>query len=321
MAVYTHVDADEVTALLSHYDVGTLSSLIGIEQGVENTNYFLNTDKGHFILTLFEKRVDPADLPFFLGLMHHLAQSQIPCPMPVARRDGAFVSTIKERCAALTTFLEGTMIARITPAACAEIGKALARMHVAGQGFPLTRPNTMGLPAWKDLFEKTRAQADDVKGGLCDILTKEMAFLSQSWPTDLPRGLIHADLFPDNVFFKGEGLCGLIDFYFSCTDFLAYDLVICMNAWCFEHNVSFNITKARALIEGYERIRPLTAEEKWRLPTLARGASMRFLLSRLYDGLNQVPGALVKAKDPTDYLSRLVFHQQVPSFTAYGLDP
>ncbi len=321
MAVYTHVSLDEAKEALAAYNIGQVQELTGIKSGVENTNYLLKTDQSKYILTLYEKRVNPMDLPFFLGLMDHLVKSQIPAPAPVPRKDGAFISVIKERPAALTTFLEGSMPDRLTPELCGDIGKTLARLHVAGQGFQMTRPNTMSLPSWKDLFDKTQGRADEVRQGLGAVLTEEMAFLSQSWPTDLPRGLIHADLFPNNVFATDNKITGVFDFYFACTDFLVYDLVITMNAWCFEHNVSFNITKARAMLQGYERVRPLSQEEKWRLPTLARGASMRFLLSRLYDWLNQVPGALVKPLDPTEYLTRLVFHQQISSLTAYGFDP
>jgi homoserine kinase type II len=222
----------------------------------------------------------------------------------------------------LFSFLEGAAPERITPALCAEVGMWLARLHMAGEGMVLTRGNGMSLPAWRDLIGQCGDRANEVAPGFAEILKDELAFLSQSWPSNLPRGVIHADLFPDNVFFDGDKLCGMIDFYFACTDFLAYDLVITLNAWCFEqNNVAFNITKARALLRGYERVRPLTAEERWRLPTLARGASIRIIATRLYDWLHQVPGALVKAKNPLDYLTRLQFHQQISSLTAYGFDP
>lgn len=319
MAVYTQVSTAEASRFLDDYALGDLQALTGIRQGVENSNFRLETTKGRYILTLYEKRVREAELPFFIGLMEHLAAHGLPCPLPIKGKDGQALRRLNDRPAAIISFLEGRAPERISPEICHEVGQGLARMHVAGAGMPLRRDNALRLPAWVDLFAKCAANADTVKPGLAAQVEKELDFLLTRWPDSLPEGVIHADLFPDNVFFNGDALCGLIDFYFACNDFLAYDLAITMNAWCFEREVAFNVTKAQAMMQGYEKIRPLSAAESRALPVLARGAALRFLLTRLYDWLNQVPDALVKAKNPLEYLSRLNFHQQVSSASAYGV--
>ena len=320
MAVYTKVSADEAAGFLAAYDLGTLRDLAGIRQGVENTNYFVTTTTGRYVLTLYEKRTRREDLPFFVGLMEHLGHQGIPCPLPVQGKDGQALRELNDRPAALVSFLEGKMPERITPEICAEVGRGLARLHQAGKTFEKKRDNSVGLPAWLDLFAACKNRADDVMAGLSALIDSELSFLQQNWPRALPQGVIHADLFPDNVFFGDDKLCGIIDFYFACTDALAYDLVITLNAWCFERSVAFNLTKAHALIKGYESVRPLSKTEREALPILARGAAMRFLLTRLYDWLHQVEGALVKAKDPLEYLTRLQFHQHVANVTSYGFE-
>ena len=321
MAVYTKVSTEDAARFLAAYDLGEVRELAGIRQGVENTNYFLTTSAGRYVLTLYEKRTRREDLPFFVGLMEHLAQNGIPCPSPLRAKDGEALRELNGRPAALVSFLEGKMPERITPEICGEVGRGLARMHEAGKHFSLQRENSVGMPAWLDLFAQNKARADEVMAGLGSIIETELAFLQKNWPRALPRGVIHADLFQDNVFFDESKLCGVIDFYFACTDFLAYDLVITLNAWCFERSVAFNLTKAHALIKGYESVLPLAASEREALPVLARGAAMRFLLTRLHDWLHQVPDALVKAKDPLEYLTRLQFHQHVANVTAYGFEP
>jgi homoserine kinase type II len=320
MAVYTEVDDGELAAFIGRYDVGELTSYKGIAEGVENSNYLVHTTGGSFILTLYEKRVDPADLPFFLGLMHHLAAAGIPCPTPVATRDHKTLGTLAGRPAALITFLEGMWIRRPRTRHCAELGSALAAMHIAAAGFEGTRHNALSRDAWRSLFEQCRAHADSVHAGLNAELDRELDALSVHWPRDLPTGVIHADLFPDNVFFLGDRLSGIIDFYFACTDAFAYDIAICLNAWCFEIDGSFNITKARALLSAYEAKRPLNEAEFDALPLLARGSAMRFLLTRLYDWVNTPGDALVKRKDPIEYLKKLRFHSSVASAKEYGLD-
>lgn len=320
MAVYTEVSDEEVAAFAAEYDVGDVVALKGIAEGVENSNYLMVSDTGQYILTLYEKRVDESDLPFFLGLMEHLSARGIACPLPIRGRDGRALRRLAGRPAVLVTFLEGMWPRRVQPRHCAELGKAMALMHLAGADFPMTRRNTLSLADWRPLFERTADRAHEVMDGLADGLAAELDSLAAAWPKDLPTGLIHADLFPDNVFFKGERLSGLIDFYFACTDAFAYDLAICLNAWCFEPDGAFNITKARLMLHNYRKVRPFSAAELGALPVLARGSALRFLLTRLYDWLNQPPGALVKPKDPLEYWQRLRFHQQVRGPGAYGLD-
>ena len=320
MAVYTEVPDEELEAFLAAYDIGALLSYKGIAEGVENSNYMLHTDKGVFFLTLYEKRVAAGDLPFFLGLMNHLAGRGINCPTPIRNRAGEMLGELSGRPAAIISFLEGVHVRRPQPRHCVEVGAALARMHLAGRDFALQRPNALNADAWGPLFDSCRAGADAVAAGLAAELDRELNQLARDWPRELPAGVIHADLFPDNVFFIGDRLSGLIDFYFACNDAFAYDLAICLNAWCFESDGAFNITKARALLQAYTQVRPLDAAELATLPLLARGAAMRFLLTRLYDWINHPPGAFVKPKNPKEYLTRLRFHRGVSSPAGYGLD-
>jgi homoserine kinase type II len=319
MAVYTEVPDDELAQFVASYDLGALLSYKGIAEGVENTNYLIHTEKGPYFLTLYEKRVAPADLPFFLGLMEHLAKAGINCPTPVHDRQGRVLRTLAGRPAAIVTFLEGVWIRRPQPRHCGALGKALAGLHVAGRGLELKRANALGLAGWRPLFERFATRADEIASGLAATIRHELDYLEASWPAGLDEGVIHADLFPDNVFFLGDTLSGLIDFYFACNDALAYDVAITLNAWCFETDYSFNITKGRALLKGYQSVRPLTPEECGALPVLARGAALRFLLTRGYDWLHTASTALVKRKDPIDYLRRLKFHRAVRSAAAYGL--
>lgn len=320
MAVYTDVSGEELAAFLADYDLGAMLSLKGIAEGVENSNYLLHTEKGYFILTLYEKRVAEADLPFFIGLMQHLAARGLNCPQPVKNRRGDALGRLAGRPAAIVTYLDGMWPRRQNAKQCAAVGDADALLHIDGEGFALKRPNALSIEAWRPLYESAASRADSVHPGLAAFIEKELSWLEANWPRGLPQGVIHADLFPDNVFFLGEKLSGLIDFYFACNDAFAYDLAICVNAWCFEPDASFNITKGRAMIENYRRRRPLNAQEVEAIPALARGASMRFLLTRLVDWLNVPPGALVRPKDPLEYFRKLRFHAQATSIRDYGAD-
>ncbi|WP_442578646.1 homoserine kinase [Mesorhizobium sp. ASY16-5R] len=319
MAVYTDVSEGELGAFLKNYEVGELLSYKGIAEGSENSNYLLHTSTGPYILTLYEKRVERDDLPFFLGLMDHLAKKGIVCPLPVHRRDGAVIGEVAGRAAALITFLEGMWMRRPTVAQCREVGKALAALHVAGADFPLTRPNALQIDGWRKLWAGARDRADEVEPGLVAEVDRDFAELDRNWPKNLPSGVIHADLFPDNVFFLGQKLSGLIDFYFACNDFFAYDLATCLNAWCFEKDHSYNLTKSTALLAGYRSVRPLEAAEIDALPLLAQGSALRFMLTRLYDWLTIPDGALVQKRDPHEFIRRLRFHRQVRSASEYGL--
>jgi len=320
MAVYTDVTDEELAGFLAQYELGELIACKGIAEGVENSNFLLHTGQGLFILTIYEKRVKAEDLPFFLGLMDHLAHGGIPCPTPVHGRDGAALRRLKGKPAAIVGYLKGVSVKRPLVEHVGELGAGLARLHLAGRGFALARANDLSVAGWRRLVEATAARADEVAPGLAEELAGELALLERCWPEALPGGVIHADLFPDNVFFLGGRLSGLIDFYFACNDAFAYDLAVCLNAWCFERPHELNITKARRLIAAYRQVRPLARAELEALPLLARGAALRFLLTRLYDWLNQVAGALVRPKDPLEYLARLRFHRRVDRIGAYGLD-
>jgi homoserine kinase type II len=319
MAVYTDVPDDELRLFVAAYDLGEVVSCKGIAEGVENSNFLLRTETGTFILTLYEKRVDPRDLPFFIGLMEHLAGEGFACPTPLRARDGIALRRLCGRPAALVTFLDGMWPRRIQPFHCAGLGRTLAELHRAGAGFSGRRPNNLSLAGWETLFVACRGRADEVRQGLAAELAAELAAIAAAWPAALPEGVIHADLFPDNVFFRGERVSGVIDFYFACTDFLAYDIAICLNAWCFEHDGSFNVTKARLMLSSYRAVREISAAELAALPLLARGSALRFLLTRLYDWLNHPPGAFVRPKDPLEYLQKLRFHRGVAGPGAYGL--
>ncbi len=319
MAVYTDVSDEDLAAFLELYDVGSLVSFKGIAEGVENTNYILHTSQRPYILTLYEKRVAETDLPFFLQLMEHLAARSVPCPTPVRNREGRALQTLAGRPAALITFLDGVSVRRPQTEHCALLGAALARLHLAGRDFPLKRANALSLDGWGKLVADTALRADECAPGLGEEIAQEYAHLQGVWPEGLPAGVIHADLFPDNVFFLGGEISGLIDFYFACNDFLAYDLAICMNAWCFEQPNAINVTKARALLRGYNAERELGEGERRALPVLARGAALRFLLTRLFDWFHTDENAFVRPKDPLEYRRKMRFHQQVSSVEDYGL--
>ncbi|MBZ8133450.1 homoserine kinase [Afifella sp. IM 167] len=321
MAVYTEIGDGELEAFLKDYDLGGVLAFKGIAEGVENSNYLLHTEAGFFILTLYERRVKREDLPFFLSLMQHLSDRGIDCPLPVKARDGKALRELAGRPAAIISFLDGMGVRRPRVMHCAGVGGALAAMHEAGRDFPMRRANALALADWRPLYEKARdAACGQEDAALHDLVSSELDALEAEWPAGLPFGVIHADLFPDNVFFLGDALSGLIDFYFACNDFLAYDVAICLNAWCFEPDATFNVTKGRALLSAYEAKRPLLPAERAALPVLARGAALRFLLTRLYDWNTTPPGAFVTRKDPGEYVRKLRFHRQVASASAYGID-
>jgi homoserine kinase type II len=319
MAVYTDVAAEDLAKFLAGYEIGELLSYKGIAEGVENSNFLVHTGKGHFILTLYEKRVAAADIPFFLALMEHLAARGITCPQPVKNRDGETLGQLCGRPAAIVTFLEGMWLRRPDPRHCYALGAALARLHLAGADFGMRRRNSLSVEAWRPLYQQAGGRAETVQPGIGAVVEAELEHLERHWPRDLPQGVIHADLFPDNVFFLGNALSGLIDFYFACTDTLAYDVAICLNAWCFEPDHSYNVTKGREMLQGYTRTRALSDAELDAMPLLARGAAMRFLMTRLIDWLNVPEGALVRPKNPLEYFRKLRFHQSIASVRDYGL--
>ena len=311
MAVYTDITDEELAAFLGDYDLGQAVAFKGIAEGVENSNFLLETTTGRFILTVYERRAKPEDLPYFLDLLTWLADRGYPSAKPIADRSGATLKTVRGKPAALVEFLPGLSARRPTVAHCREAGEGLAWLHLSGEGYPARRANDLGQPHWAPLFAKHRQAADGLKPGLAATIDKDLAALALAWPRGLPAGVIHADYFPDNVFFKSDGkFAAAIDFYFACDDAYAYDIAVTLNAWCFEADGSFNITAARALIAGYERRRPLSPAERDAIPILARGAAMRFFLTRLADWGATPAGALVKPKDPLEYERKLAVHRE-----------
>jgi homoserine kinase type II len=300
VAVYTHVSEGALRALLAEFEIGGLVDFAGIAEGVENTNYVVRTDSGKFILTLFERRVREADLPFFIALMEHLSAKGVAAPRPIRDREGKLLKSVCGRPAVLTSFLPGKMRAAPTVDECRAFGAVLAGLHRAVADFKMARDNALGLAGWKRLASLCGDDAERCAPGLGALIEDELAFLSAHWPRDLPCGVVHADLFIDNVFFDGADVSGVIDFYFACTDYFAFDLAICVNAWSSVGGAWRN-DNGEALLEGYARVRPLSGSERAALPVLRRGAALRFLLTRLYDWINQVEGALVTVKDPLEY--------------------
>lgn len=319
MAVYTDVAFEDLERLLDDYAIGEPKSFKGIAEGVENSNFLLQTTTGDYILTLYEKRVSAGDLPFFLGLLDHLAVRGVACPLPVQTKSGARWIELNDRPAAVLTYLDGLSLRRPEPGHCAAVGTALAELHEAGRDFPLVRPNALSLAGWHTLANATLGEADSVQKGLGELIASSLMALDAHWPSGLPSGVIHADLFPDNVLYLHDRVSGLIDFYFACNDAYAYDLAVMLNAWCFEIDGAYNVTKGRALVNAYNARRPLSPQECDALPVLARGAALRFLLTRLFDWLKRDPTALVRPKDPLDYSKRLRFHLSVDSARGYGL--
>jgi homoserine kinase type II len=317
MAVYTDLSDEELRELLAAYELGAARAFKGIAEGVENSNFLLETDAGRFFLTVYERRVARDDLPFFMQVMETLAERGFPAPRPVHRRDGEILSEARGKPTAIVTFLPGVSPKRPNTAQCRSLGQALARMHLALADFPARRGNALGPDAWPALIEPHLGKAEAMRAGLAADISADLAALSASWPNGLQQGVIHADLFPDNALFLEDALHGVIDFYFACNDALAYDLAVCLNSWCFEGR-EFNVTRGRAMIGGYESVRPLAAAERDSLPVLARGAAMRFLATRLADWAQTPPGALVRPKDPLEYADKLAFHRTAEKAADYG---
>jgi homoserine kinase type II len=318
MAVYTDVSFEDLEKLLERYDIGAPLSFKGIAEGIENSNFYLQTDRGAFILTLYEKRVAEGDLPFFLGLMEHLAVRGIHCPLPVKTQGGEQLVTLNGRRAAIVTFLTGISLRRPAAVHCAAGGAALADLHKAGDGFALTRANALGPQGWRTLAATIQG-ADTIENGLAALIADALAQVDADWPKDLPSGVIHADMFPDNVLFSQDSIGGVIDFYFACNDFYVYDLAVLLNSWCFEMDGSYNLTKGQAAIRAYRDRRDLSEAEIAALPLMMRGSALRFLLTRTFDWLNPDPNALVRPKDPREYAKRLRFHNKISHAREYGL--
>ncbi|WP_340691757.1 homoserine kinase [Hyphomonas sp.] len=327
MAVYTQVSDEALAAFLAEYDLGKPLAFKGIAEGVENSNYYLETTTGRYILTLFEKRVKADDLPYFIGLKQHLAAKGYPCPEPIMGKDATALRMLEGRPAVIISFLEGLSPRRPNIVQCRGLGEGLGRMHLALSDFPMTRENALGPASWPRLWTGREAGADALQDGLAALIAADLEDIAQADPDalPLPRGTIHADLFPDNAFFLGDEFSGAIDFYFACTDALVYDIAVCLNAWAFEDGMAtdssglqYNFSKGAALIAGYESVRPLETAERDALPVLARGAALRFFLTRLVDWTDTPESALVKPKNPLEYAGRLAFHRKVTSAAGYG---
>ncbi len=320
MAVYTILNSYDIEQILSNYNIGKFDNFFPIESGTENSNYLIKCADVKYILTIYEKRVKSEDLPFYLELMYFLNQANIPCPTPIKTKSGDVIVSIKNKFATIVSFLEGKSSTKITSIQTEQLGKHIALMHKSSLNFPLTLKNNFSLDSWSLLFNNIKKnEAEELKPGISDEIASHLNFIKGSWPTNLPQGIIHGDLFPDNVFFKGDKISGIIDFYFSCYDFLMYDIAICLNAWCFESSGEFNLTKAKSLLQGYNSIRKISEAELSALPILASGAALRFLLTRLYDNLNNKTTALVKLKNPLEYLAKLRFHHNIKSHLEYGM--
>lgn len=314
MAVYTRIPEAELHEFVNRYAIGNVREVKDILSGVENSNFFLTTDAGKYILTIYEKRTREEDLPFFINLMRHIAAKNIPCPAPIADKNGQVLQRLVNKPAALVSFLNGSATHAITVEQCRQVGVALAHMHIATADFKESRGNNLSLEGWAGLITRCLEKGDRVQAGITNNLVNELKYLVDHWPNmgTMPFGVIHADLFPDNVFFADDKLCGIIDFYFACSDFLAYDLAVSINAWCFDDRHEFQTLRAQAMMDGYQSIRRLDEQEKKAMPVLLRGASLRFLLTRLYDLLNHPEGALVKPKDPLEYAAKLRYFQNNP---------
>jgi homoserine kinase type II len=309
VAVYTDITDEELAAFLADYDLGAATAFKGIAEGVSNSNFLLETEVGRYFLTLYEARTDPADLPFFLGLLSWIAARGFPSATPIADRTGETLKTIRGKPAALVSFLPGLSVRRPGTAHCREAGAGLAWLHEAGAGYGRSRVNDLGHDRWAGIFAPLGEAAERLKPGLAATIRSDLGRIDEAWPRDLPAGVIHADFFPDNVFFTAGRFAGAIDFYFACTDAYAYDIAVALNAWCFEADGSFNVTLARHFLAGYESRRPLSAVERRALPVLAWGAALRFFLTRLQDWSAVPEGALVRPKDPLEYERKLAVHR------------
>ena len=320
MAVYTKLSKNELVEFFSKYNLGKLLNYKGIKEGIENTNYFIQTEKGKFILTLYEKRTEEKDLPFFISLMRNLFDKKFPSPEPIINKNGNYISQILKKNAAVVSFLEGNAKKNLSPNNCYQVGISAAKLHLITKNLTGKRENKLSVNSWREIYNKIKKDCSKIDKNLPEIIEKNLNEIEKNWPKNIPMGIIHADLFPDNIFFKNDKLSGIIDYYFSCFDFYAFEIAICLNALCFEgtkENLSFNVTKAKKFIDGYSSIRKLAIEEKNSLKILCQGAAMRFLLTRVFDYINLTEGAIVTVKDPLEYLKRLEFHDSVKNYQDY----
>ena len=320
MAVYTKLNQKKIEEILSNYSLGNMDSFKGIEEGIENTNYFLSVNKKKFILTIYEKRVKSADLPFFSDLMSSLNKASFKCPAPISNNNNETITNFEGKKLMIVSFLEGKAKQNLSPANCKSIGSEIAKMHELTKNLKLKRQNDLSVNSWRKLFNSVKDKCENIHKDLPRLIEENLNDVEKNWPKNLPKGIIHADLFHDNIFFIQDKFSGVIDFYFSCEDFFAFEIAICFNALCFDglkSNLSFNVTKAKNFIDGYTSVRKLSQEELNNIKVLSQGAALRFLLTRVFDALNKVEGAIVKIKDPMEYLKRLEFHKNAKNHEDY----
>ena len=320
MAIYTKLDKEKINSILSNYDLGNMKKFEGIKEGIENTNYSIETDKGKYILTIYEKRVNKNDLPFFSELMLGLSKKSFICPKPISNKNGEHISDFGNKKFMIVSYLEGKSKKNLSPSDCKIVGRESAKLHEITKNFHFKRENDLSIKSWRKIFDQVKDKCGKIHSDLPKLIEGNLIDVEKDWPSGLSSGIIHADLFSDNIFFKKNKFSGFIDFYFSCNDFYAFEIAICFNALCFEgvkENLSFNVTKAKKFMEGYSEVRKISEEEKKSIKVLSQGAALRFLLTRVFDYINIVDDAVVKIKDPIEYLKRLEFHKNAKSFEDY----
>ena len=320
MAVYTKLNKENIEEILSNYSIGNLKEFRGIEEGIENTNYFLLVDNNKYILTIYEKRVKEKDLPFFSQLMSNLNKSGFKCPVPIESNNKKTIINYKNKNLMIVSFLEGRAKNILSPENCKSVGQEVAKMHEITKNFNIKRENDLSINSWRNIFDQVKDKCVHIHKDLPLLIESNLKDVEKNWPKNLPTGIIHADLFSDNIFFDNNNLSGIIDFYFSCNDFYALEIAICFNALCFDgpkNNLSFNVTKAVNFMNGYNQFRKINDNEKKYIKVLSQGSALRFLLTRVFDALNTVEGAIVKVKDPMEYLVRLEFHKNSKNFEDY----
>ena len=320
MAVYTKLNQNKVEEILSKYNLGKLDAFKGIEEGIENTNYFLSINKKKFILTIYEKRVKSENLPFFSELMSLLNKANFKCPAPILNKKNETITDFDGKKLMIVSFLEGKAKQNLSPTNCRSVGAEIAKMHDLTKNLKLSRGNDLSIESWRKIFDSVKDKCTKIHRDLPKLIEENLRDVEKNWPKNLPKGIIHADLFHDNIFFIQDKFSGVIDFYFSCEDFLAFEIAICFNALCFDglkSNLSFNVTKAKNFIDGYTSVRKLNNEEVDSIKVLSQGAALRFLLTRVFDALNPIEGSIVKIKDPMEYLKRLEFHKNSKNHENY----
>ena len=320
MAVYTRINQNDLSLIEKDFKIGKIVSFSGIKKGIENTNYLIKTNKKKIILTIFEKRVQKKDLPFFMNLMFGLSRQKIKCPEPIKNKKGKYLFKIKNKTACLVSFLEGKDKNQLTSKDCFQVGKNAALLHLAAKKLRLYRKNSLSVNSWGPLLNRIDKRINKLSSNLIDTMRTDLVDIKKKWPKSMPNGIIHSDLFIDNIFFYKKKYYGFIDFYFSANDFLAYELATCVNALCFKkRNKIFVLDKNKSsqLLKGYQSIRKLNSKEKNNFNTLCRGSALRYLLTRSYDYLNTPKKAFIKIKDPIEYLDKLNFHRKLNSFKDY----